>query len=186
MLLLVVHAQFNPPQRLCFRTRLQQPLNSLIHMLSVTQNLIQPRPRKHSPQSLLRKRRKPLVIAVEQPWKILIEQPISRQELPQHKRLEKPCRMRQVPFGWRGLRARLHHHVLRRQPRAQRKRPQPRRAKPNSQLHLRAIRSRRPHRVPLQHFKRVYPEPSAFLPLDLRPAKRILHCSARRRLHLVV
>jgi hypothetical protein len=100
----VVDAQFDPPQRLRVRSCLQQPLDPQVHMLPVAQNLIQPRPCKYRPQPLFRKRRKPLVIAVEQPGKIRIEQPVVRQELAQNKRLEEPGRMRQVPLGRRGLR----------------------------------------------------------------------------------
>ena len=68
-------------------------------MLAITQNLFQPGPRKRSPQPLFRKCRKALVVAVEEPGKIRIEEPIAGQKLAQNKRLKEPGGVRQVPLG---------------------------------------------------------------------------------------
>src|SRR5208337_1068411 len=115
VLLLVVRAQLDPPQSLRLRPLLKEPLHRRIHVLAVAQNLVEPRPRKRRPQSFFRKCGKALVIAVEEPRKIRVEDPVPGQKLPQHERLEKPRGVGQVPLGGGRLSTRLHHHVLRRQ-----------------------------------------------------------------------
>jgi len=79
VLLLVVHSKLDAAQRLRFRLPLQQALYCSIYMLAVAQNLIEPRPRKRRPQPFLGKCRETLVIAIEEPRKVCVEDPVIGQ-----------------------------------------------------------------------------------------------------------
>src|SRR5579859_2109636 len=115
VLFLMMEAQLDPPQRFlrnADRPAFQQPIHRRIHMFAITQNFPQSRPRKGTPQALVRKFCKALVVAVEEPRKVGVEDPVARYKFAQHERLEEPRRMGNVPLGWRGFGTRLYHHVL--------------------------------------------------------------------------
>jgi hypothetical protein len=130
MLLFVIQSQDDPCPRVVRKITSGhiargKILHRRIHVMPVRQDLIRRRPRKRSTQLLLRLRRNRVVVAVEEPDKVRMKRPVSRHKFPQHKRLKKPGCVRQVPFGWTGVRRGLHHHVLWGQRRAERKAPAP-------------------------------------------------------------
>src|SRR5579859_4375484 len=91
VLFLMMEAQLDPPQRFlrnADRPAFQQPIHRRIHMFAITQNFPQSRPRKGTPQALVRKFCKALVVAVEEPRKVGVEDPVARYKFAQHERLE--------------------------------------------------------------------------------------------------
>src|ERR1039457_210379 len=91
MLFLMVDAQFDPLDRFRIGFLLQQTFNSLIDVSAEGEDFLQRRSGKRGAQALFRKRCEALVIAVEQPRKIRIEEAISGLKLTQNEGLKEPC-----------------------------------------------------------------------------------------------
>src|ERR1039458_1070430 len=89
-----------------------------------------------------------LVIAVEEPGEIRVEQPVAGHEFAEDERLKEPCGVGKVPLGRRGLGDGLHHHVLRRERLAERKGPAADRTKPLANLNFRTTSGCCAHGVP--------------------------------------
>jgi len=90
MLLLVIDAKFEPRKNLGDGVFFEQLLDCGVDMSSIAEDFVEAGTGKRGPQTLFRKGRKTLVVAVEEPWKILIEEAIAGQELPQNEGLKEP------------------------------------------------------------------------------------------------
>ena len=110
MLLLVIDAELDHLERSGRETR-ERPLQRLIDMCAKSADLVQGRPAEHSAPRTRVPRALRFVIAVEQEGVALVERMISPDVIAQHERFEKPRRVRQVPFGWRGVREGLDRSV---------------------------------------------------------------------------
>ncbi len=93
-----------------------------IDMRAVRPHLVERRPRDHPAPVARMPPAFRLVIAVEQERKALVVQPVPRDMIAQHERLEEPAGMRQMPFGRRCVGHRLHRRIRIRQRRGQRDR----------------------------------------------------------------
>src|ERR1035441_4937953 len=89
-----------------------------------------------------------LVIAVEEPGKILVEQSISGHKFAQNERLKEPGSVGEVPLHWRGFGQGLHHHVLWCQRLAQLQCPSACLPKSGADFNFRANSSCRAHGIP--------------------------------------
>src|SRR5580704_7108941 len=109
----MVKAQNDASRRLFMDLAREELFHRLVYMHAKRDDLIKRRTRKRSAQLLLRRRlSNRVVIAIEQPAKLLAQGLVIRKKRTQHKRLEKPGCMRLMPLHGTGLRAGLHHLIL--------------------------------------------------------------------------
>jgi hypothetical protein len=82
-------------------------------MGAVGEDLVDGWAREGRTQAFVGKFSEGLVVAVEEPGEIGIEDAVAGEKLAGNEGLEKPGGMRQVPLGWGSLGTGLDHHVLR-------------------------------------------------------------------------
>src|SRR5258708_6231587 len=115
VLLLVLEAEHNAARGFILQRMLHSRNHGGVHMVPVSKNRVERRPRERRAKFLLRHIAERVVIAVEEPAEFGMEGLITGGELAQDKGLKKPGGVGKMPLHRAGLRTRLHHHVLRRQ-----------------------------------------------------------------------
>jgi hypothetical protein len=97
MLLLVTDPKLDQFER-GSRKRRKRAIERLVDMSAIGADLVQRRSAQHAATGALVSRPLGLVIAVEQKGPALVECAIARNMIAKHERLEKPRRVREVPF----------------------------------------------------------------------------------------
>src|ERR1035438_683634 len=92
VLFLVIHAELDALERFVARFYvldvLQQPLDALVDVCPIAQNFIDAGARKRGPEALLREGGEALVIAIEEPGEIFVEEAVAGKELTQNEGLK--------------------------------------------------------------------------------------------------
>ena len=90
VLLFVVRAELDALERLGIGIAVEQALDRFINVLAVAQDFVEPRTRKRRAQAFLGEGRETLVITVEEPGKVWMEDPVAGQKFAQNEGLEEP------------------------------------------------------------------------------------------------
>src|SRR5215475_14961125 len=116
MPLLMIQAQQNEPQWFFVNGDGKQSLHLSIDMRAECQNLIEGRTAKARAQLLFRNfMSQGVVIAIEEPLKLIVKRFVCREEWPQDESFEEPGCMRLMPLHRTGFGARLYHLIFRRE-----------------------------------------------------------------------
>ena len=111
MLLLVIQAKLYE-WRCIFVCRFQVTQHRLIHVRAVGVNFIQAWSRHQAARTAIGMRSQLLVVGVEKLLVALIERFVTGDVCCKNEGLEKPGRMRKVPFSWAGIRHGLQHVIF--------------------------------------------------------------------------
>ncbi len=110
VLLLMVQPEDHKFLRFCGdRTGLQQLEHLLVDVSAILADFLQAGTRKGIAQRFFRLLAYSVVIRIKEIAKLRMERPISGQMIGKNESLKEPTCVCHVPFGWAGLRTRLHH-----------------------------------------------------------------------------
>jgi hypothetical protein len=112
VLFLVIEAEKDATQRFSGRIACEKAFDALVNMMTIRENFAGAGAREGGSEVLIGKLGEGLVVAVEEPGEVGIEELVVREKFTEDEGLEEPSGMGEMPLGGRGFGAGLYHHVL--------------------------------------------------------------------------